>query len=127
MKRWLKRASVSLFLLACCLSAASGARAEQYPELEAGFREFLAEYVEMIRSGNTGYLEAVHPSLPREKRESFIGITLDMMQHARSQGLAPSVSCRQQGICKAVWPQPGGSWAAQTFVLREGQWQWLTY
>ena len=57
----------------------------------------------------------------------FIGITLDMMKYADDNNLSPAVTCREYEMCKVTWPQPGDSWAAQTFIRHEGVWRWLDY
>jgi len=103
------------------------ASSAEFPELESSFRQFLAVYIDEMKSGNKQYLETIHPSLPAGQRGFFIGITLDMMRHADEEHLKPGITCREYGICKATWPQPGGSWAAQTFIRYDGAWKWLDY
>ena len=95
--------------------------------LESGFHQFLETYIKEIRSGNREFLGTVHPNLPEETQGFFIGITIDMMKHANENGLDPTITCREYNICKATWPQPGGSWASQSFILHEGSWRWLEY
>lgn len=100
---------------------------ETVEELEPAFRRFLETYVGEIRSGNMEYLGTVHPNLPVETRGFFIGVTLDMMKYATDEGLKPTVTCRDMGICKVTWPQPGDSWASQSFLLQNREWRWLDY
>ncbi|UCG39350.1 MAG: hypothetical protein JSV00_03730 [bacterium] len=121
------RAWPVLLLSVClaCLPPAAGAAPPD--ELEASFREFLGTYTREMRNGNRDFVAAIHPDLPEDSIGFFIGLTLDMMSYAAEEGLSPAVACRENGICKAVWPQPGGSWAAQTFIRREGRWVWLEY
>ena len=57
----------------------------------------------------------------------FIGLTMDMMKYADENNLSPTITCREYEICKVTWPQPGDSWAAQTFVRHDGNWKWLDY
>ena len=97
------------------------------PQLQTSFMNFLSIYIKEIKQGNAGYLETVHPNLPADMHEFFIDITLDMMKYAGNEGIAPDITCREYDICKVTWPQPGDSWAAQTFVRHEGKWQWLEY
>jgi hypothetical protein len=93
--------------------------------LETSFRSFLAEYRQEVRQRNVDYLKIVHPKLPPEQYDFFFDITLQMMRHSDENGLEPKIECREYGVCKAVYMQPGGSWAAQTFILHEGDWRWL--
>ena len=53
-------------------------------------------------------------------RDFFFDMTLDMMKHAKEAGLEPEITCREYGVCKVIWPQPGDSWAAQSFIKHEG-------
>ena len=55
----------------------------------------------------------------------FFDATLQMMRHSDENGLEPAVECQEYKVCKAVYTQPGGSWAAQSFILYEGAWRWL--
>ena len=115
------------FCLVVCLVSPSIAFGAEVPELELSFKVFLGTYVKEIKRGNADYLETVHPKLPEEMHEFFLDITLGMMKHADEKGLFPKITCREYNICKATWPQPGGSWAAQTFIRHEGDWLWLEY
>ena len=96
-------------------------------DLETGFRQFLDTYIKEIRSGNREFLKTTHPNLPEEMQGFFIGITIDMMEYANVNGLEPTITCRDYNICKATWPQPGDSWASQSFILHQGSWRWLEY
>ena len=122
----LKTAILTLCIVTS-LVATPFASVDDLSELESSFQDFHSTYIREIKSGNTEFLRSVHPKLPEEIYSFFIGITLDMMKHANDEGLGPAVTCREYNICKATWPQPGGSWAAQTFILHEGKWQWLAY
>jgi hypothetical protein len=119
--------AVHVLCLVFCLAIPCLASAADYPDLESSFKEFLGTYIQEIKNGNADYLKTVYPGLPEEKRGFFMGNTLDMMKHAHENNLSPSITCREYEICKATWPQPGDSWAAQTFVRRDGKWQWLDY
>jgi hypothetical protein len=118
---------VKSVLLILCLALMVSSPAMSEENLEASFREFLGIYVGQIKSGNSQYLGTVHPNLPGEMRGFFIDVTLDMMKHADDKGLEPTITCRDYGICKVTWPQPGDSWASQSFILDKGSWQWLEY
>jgi hypothetical protein len=118
-------ARASFFILCMALLIPSLCLAEV--GLETGFRQFLGTYIKEIRSGNREFLGTVHPNLPEEMQDFFIGITIDMMKHANENGLDPTITCRDYNICKATWPQPGDSWASQSFILHEGSWRWLEY
>lgn len=94
-------------------------------DLEADFRAFLETYVQEMKQGNTEYLVSVHPDLPAEMHEFFFDATQAMMKYADEQGLEPTIECREYEVCKVTWPQPGGSWAAQSFIRHEGVWRFL--
>ena len=113
--------------VAVCLFTPLPVAGGEIPELESSFNGFLGTYIKEIKSGNTSYLKTVHPKLPEEQRGFFIGITLDMMKYADDNNLSPAVTCREYEMCKVTWPQPGDSWAAQTFIRHEGVWRWLDY
>ena len=115
------------FAFSLVLGPICPALGDETSELESSFRQFLADYIIQVKKGNREYLEVVHPGLPREQRSFFIGITIDMMKHADENDLKPAITCRDYGICKATWPQPGGSWAAQHFIRHDGNWRWLQY
>jgi hypothetical protein len=104
--------------------AASGGTATM-TDMERSFQKFLAEYREQIHRRDTEYLETVHPKLPAEMYDFFINVTLQMMRHSEENSLEPEVECREYGTCKAIYTQPDGSWAAQSFILYEGAWRWL--
>ena len=118
-------ARTSLFFLCMALMVPPLCLAEV--DLESGFRQFLGTYIKEMRAENREFLGTVHPNLPEETQGFFIGITLDMMKHANENGLDPTITCRDYNICKATWPQPGDSWASQSFILHESSWRWLEY
>ena len=126
-----RRSAVRMVVGALCLGtfllSPGMATPAGFEELESSFRQFLAVYISEMKKGNRQYLETVHPSLPGGQQGFFIGITLDMMKYADEEQLEPEITCREYSICKATWPQPGGSWAAQTFIRRHGEWKWLDY
>ena len=113
--------------VAVCLFTPLPVSGDEIPELESSFNGFLGTYIKEIKSGNTSYLKAVHPKLPEEQYDFFLNITLNMMKYAHENTLSPTVTCREFNICKAVWPQPANSWAAQSFIRHEGVWRWLDY
>ena len=119
--------ALSILCLASFLAIPFFSSAGQFPEIRSSFEKFLATYVKEIKRGNTVYLKAVHPKLPEEMNGFFIGITMDMMKYADENNLSPTITCREYEICKVTWPQPGDSWAAQTFVRHDGNWKWLDY
>jgi hypothetical protein len=127
-KGWLplKRIAVILcimqFLIAPTLVAG-----EDSSELETGFRSFLKTYISQIKQRNADYLRKVHPKLPADMYGFFFDLTLGMMKYASEESLSPNIECREYNICKVIWPQPGESWAAQTFILHEGKWLWFDY
>lgn len=92
---------------------------------EESFRSFLDVYVERVDARDVAYLREVHPDLPEEMHDFFLDATTDMMQHSRAEGLEPEIECREYDVCKVVWTQPGGSWAAQRFILHEEDWRFL--
>lgn len=50
----------------------------------------------------------------------FFDATMAMMRCADEQGLEPDIECKEYEVCKVTWPQPGGSWAAQSFIRHDG-------
>ena len=94
-------------------------------ELERSFQDFLTAYRPEMRRRNRAYLKSVHPKLPEEMYDFFFDVTLQMMQFSEDQDLEPTVECQDFKACKAVYPQPNDSWAAQRFILHEGAWRWL--
>ncbi len=92
---------------------------------ESDFRSFFETYVQEVRERDADYLGSVHPELPTEMHEFFFDLTQDMMKHADEQGLEPSIDCEEYDVCKVTWPQPGDSWAAQSFIRHEGSWRFL--
>ena len=118
-------AKASLFILCMVLLVPSPGLADA--NLEPGFRQFLGTYINEVNAGNKDFLGTVHPNLPEEMHGFFIEITMDMMKHAKENGLDYTITCREYNICKITWPQPGDSWASQSFILHEGSWRWLEY
>lgn len=94
-------------------------------ELERSFRLFLADFRQRIHRHDANYVKTVHPRLPAEMYDFFFDVTLQMMRHSEETGQEPAVECQEYKVCKAVYTQPGGSWAAQSFILYEGAWRWL--
>ena len=93
--------------------------------LEKDFRVFLEAYCHKIESRDPEYLKVVHPDLPTDTHTFFFDITSDMMSYAKQEGLEPKIECKEFGVCKVTWPQPGGGWAAQRFIRHRKQWRWL--
>ena len=100
---------------------------DEISELQSSFQTFMGIYIREIKRGNTDYVKTVHPNLPGEMRRLFVGTTIDIMRYAEENGLSPEIACRENEICKIIWPQPRDSWAPQTFVRHNGNWQWLEY
>ena len=121
------RRAFLLAVLACCLGSlnTSWAQEDSPSTLEADFGKFLETYAQKIDARDTHYLGTVHPKLPEEMQEFFFDITSNMMSYARQNELDPAVECNEFQICKATWPQPGGSWASQRFIRHLEQWRWL--
>lgn len=94
-------------------------------ELKRSFGSFLRVYRDEIRRRNAIYLESAHPKLPEKMYDFFFDVTIRMMRFSEQQGLMPTIECQEFKVCKAVYPQPNGSWAAQRFVLYESRWRWL--
>jgi len=94
-------------------------------ELERSFEAFLQEYSHEIRRRNGVYLKSVHPKLPDEMYDFFFDVTQQMMRFSEEQGLDPTIECQEFKICKAIFPQPNDSWAAQRFIFYENGWRWL--
>ena len=92
---------------------------------EESFRSFLDVYIERVDARDVTYLREVHPDLPEEMQDFFLDVTADMMKHSRAEGLEPEIECREYEVCKVVWTQPGGSWAAQHFIRHAGNWRFL--
>ena len=92
---------------------------------EESFRSFLGVYTERVDARDVAYLREVHPDLPEKMHDFFLDVTADMMRHSRAEGLEPEIECREYEVCKVVWTQPGGSWAAQHFILHEADWRFL--
>lgn len=109
-----------LFVTAAVVGSAGAAG-----DLEADFRRFLENYVQQVEQRNASYLARVHPDLPPKLRDFFFDVTLNMMQHARGRALEPEIECKEYEVCNVIWPQPGGSWAAQSFIRHEGVWRFL--
>ena len=103
------------------------AAGEESNDLEAGFQSFLNTYISQVKQRNVDYLRTVHPKLPADMYDFFFDLTLGMMKYAGEKSLSPDIECREYNVCKVIWPQPGESWAAQTFILHEGKWLWLDY
>jgi hypothetical protein len=101
------------------------AKRENGNDVEADFRAFLETYVQEIKQRNTEYLVNVHPDLPADMHDFFLEATQSMMKYADEQGIEPTIECREYNVCKVTWPQPGGSWAAQSFIRHEGVWRFL--
>ena len=55
----------------------------------------------------------------------FFDVTLQMMNFSEERGLERTIECQEFKVCKVVYPQPDDSWAAQRFILYEGDWRWL--
>ena len=93
--------------------------------LERDFRVFLASYVKKIKQGDLEYLETVHPGLPSPMHGFFRNLTLSLMKHADEEGLEPDIDCSESNVCTVNWPQPGGSWAEQSFIAHGASWRFL--
>ncbi len=99
---------------------------ENGQELGQRFWDFLNGYWPEIQNRNRVYLQSVHPKLPEEMYDFFFDMTLDMMRYSEENvGIEPTIECQDFDICKVVYPQPNNSWAAQRFILHEGDWRWL--
>lgn len=94
-------------------------------ELERSFETFLQEYQPEMKRRNGVYLKSVHPKLPEEMYDFFFDVTQQMMQFSEEQGLEPTIECQEFKVCKAIYPQPNDSWAAQRFIFYENSWRWL--
>ena len=55
----------------------------------------------------------------------FFNITLQMMNFSEERDLERTIECQEFKVCKVVYPQSNDSWAAQRFILYEGDWRWL--
>ena len=98
---------------------------ETTKELERSFRAFLDDYWQEIRRRNRTYIESVHPKLPSEMHDFFFDLTLQMMNFSEEGVLERTIECQDFKVCKVVYPQPNDGWAAQRFILYEGDWRWL--
>jgi len=116
---------VSFACMAVVIATLGCGKGDEGNGLEADFHAFLETYVQEVKQRNADYLVSVHPDLPAEMREFFFDATLGMMKHADEQGLEPAIECKEYNVCKVTWPQPGGSWAAQSFIRHEGAWRFL--
>jgi hypothetical protein len=94
-------------------------------DLERSFRAFLQDYRPEMKRRNATYLKSVHPKLPDEMQDFFFDITLQMMRYSDERGLDPAIECQEFKVCKVVYPQPDGGWAAQRFILSDDRWRWL--
>ena len=95
-------------------------------ELEASFQAFLEVYWQELKDRNRTFLASVHPKLPQDMYDFFFDMTLSMMRYSEDNPeVEPAIECQEFNICKVVYPQPNGSWAAQRFILYEGTWRWL--
>ncbi len=94
-------------------------------DLEHSFQAFLRDYRPEMRRRNAAYLKTVHPKLPEEMHDFFFDITLQMMKFSDDQGLEPTMECQDFKVCKVIYPQPEGGWAAQRFILSGDGWRWL--
>ena len=94
-------------------------------ELERSFRAFLDDYWQEIKNRNGSYLASIHPKLPEEMHDFFFDVTLQMMNFSEVQGVERTIECQEFKVCKVTYPQPNNSWAAQRFILHEGDWRWL--
>jgi hypothetical protein len=94
-------------------------------ELEKDFRVFLASYVQKIKQGDLEYLATVHPGLPSQMHGFFLNLTRNLMKHADEEGLEPGIACSESNVCTVTWPQPGGSWAEQSFIAHGASWRFL--
>ncbi len=116
---------ISFACIAAVFATLGCRNGEKGNDVEADFQTFFEAYVQGITQRNTEYLLSVHPDLPSEMHEFFFDVTQEMMQYAGEHGLEPSVECREYNVCKVTWPQPGGSWAAQSFIRHQGEWRFL--
>lgn len=105
---------------------AHAAEASEAQQLKADFQDFLSVYIRKMEEKDTDFLARVHPELPGELYDFFFDATQAMMRHAQKNGLPPDIACKDYGVCTATWPQPGDSWAAQSFIRHEGTWRWLS-
>ncbi len=95
-------------------------------ELAVKFQAFLGEYQPQMKARNADYLKSVHPKLPAEAYDFFFDVTLNMMKYAEeTEGAEPKIECQEFNVCRVIYPQPNDSWAAQRFILHEGNWRWL--
>ena len=119
------RRAFLLAVLACCLGSLNTGKAqEDSPStLETEFGTFLKTYSQKIEARDSHYLGKVHPKLPKEMQAFFFDVTSNMMSHARQNRLDPAIECNEFQICKVTWPQPGGSWASQRFIMHLEQWR----
>ncbi len=115
----------------CTLMLSSSALPQTTPDtivaedLERSFQAFLQEYRPEMRRRNAAYLKTVHPKLPEEMHGFFFDITLQMMKFSDDQGVELTIECQEFRICKVIYPQPEGGWAAQRFILSGDGWRWL--
>ena len=106
--------------------AQSAADQESSGALGAQFQQFLSQYWQEVKQRNSAYLATVHPKLPTDAHEFFFDVTLNMMSHVETtQGIEPRIECQDFNVCKVIYPQPNDSWAAQRFILHDGNWRWL--
>ena len=117
--------ALATLVLISLTAPAISAEGERVESLTAEFQDFLPVYIQAIKQRDADFLATVHPDLPKEMTDFFFDLTLDMMRHAEANGLQPSVTCKEYGVCKVTWPQPDDHWAAQSFIRHEGQWRWL--
>lgn len=114
-----------ILLLSFLLAYPAGLYGENTSKLKTDFQEFLGTYIEAVKIRDKQFLGTIHPNLPEDMYEFFFDVTQNMMSFAQEEGLAPDIECREYNVCKVTWPQPGDSWAAQTFIRHEGKWRWL--
>ena len=117
---WIGRA---LFLVPFALTSCSAPR--EAATIEDDFRVFLKDYVAHIESRDRSFLHTVNPELPEDMNDFFFDVTMNMMKHAKDEGLDPTVNCKEYGVCTVTWPLSDGSWAAQSFIRHDGKWQFL--
>lgn len=113
------------FMLPSSVRSEATEEPEATRELERSFQAFLDEYWPEVQRRNGTYLKSVHPKLPTEMYDFFFDLTLQMMNFSEERGLERTIECQEFKVCKVVYPQPNDSWAAQRFILHEGDWRWL--
>jgi hypothetical protein len=113
-------------LLLFTFTAPAIAAESEIKSLKADFQDFLPTYIEAVKERDAAFLYRVHPDLPKEMTDFFFDLTQDMMNYAETNGLQPTITCKEYGVCKVTWPQPEDHWAAQSFIRHEGRWRWLS-